>query len=207
LYFLLFFLYRMSLRLCLFQYSGFSSVTAYLFNFRVPCLIVACLLVLCSWIDSFYVYCLVEQVAYLLICPFLGDGISCFICYCSPYPPCMCLKWARSPVCNCSSWRITAKNAFLICMQLKERTKEGCTRERIKIVIGNAFLSRFELGDMESRLRRTVLSCMLPYVTLIFSSHYHVLSVVPGFRMPQMITVFLTRLWMGSYFMDVCVPK
>ena len=81
-----------------------------------------------------------------------------------------------------------------MCAVIKERTKGGSTRERIKIIIGNDLLSRIELGDMESRLRRTIFSCMLPYVTLIFSSHYHVLSVVPGFIMPEKITVFLTRL-------------
>lgn len=117
---------------CFFHYSGFSSVTAYLFNFRVPCLVVACLLLLYSWIDSFYVSCLVEQGTHLLIFPFVGDGILCFICFCFPYPPCMCLKWVRSPVCNSSSWRITAKNAFVMCMQSKERWKKGSTRERIK---------------------------------------------------------------------------
>ena len=149
---------------CLFHYS---SVTAYLFNFRVPCLIVACLLVLYSWIDSFYVNGMVEQGAYLLICPFLGDGISCFICF--PYPPCMCLKWARSPVCSSSRWCITAKNAFLMCMQLKERTKERSTREKIKI-IGIAPLSRIEIGDRESRLRQTTFHACC-HMSLFYSAH------------------------------------
>jgi len=34
-------------------------------------------------------------------------------------------------------------------MQSKERTKDGSTRERIKIIIGNVLSSGIELGDME----------------------------------------------------------
>jgi hypothetical protein len=125
------------------------------------------------------------------------------LCFCFPHPPRMCHKWARSPVRN-SSWCITAENAFLNVYALKERTQEGRTRERLKIMTENALLSWVELDDMESPLKKTAFSCTLPYITLVFSSHDHVLSVVPSFIMPQMITMLLTRLRMGSYFMDVC---
>jgi hypothetical protein len=175
----------------------------------VPYLIVACLLVIYNWIDSFLCQLFGRARS---ISPKLSvlrrRNLTLHFCFLFPIIHLVCASWARSPVCNSSSWCITAKNAFIMCMQSNEKTKECSTRERIKTIIWNAlFLSRIELGFMESRLRRTIFSCMFPYATLIFSSHYHVLSVVPGFIMPQMITVFLTRLWMGSYFMDVCVPK
>jgi hypothetical protein len=57
-------------------------------------------------------------------------------------------------------------------------------------------LSRIVFGHMESRSTRSIFSfTSLSYVTLVYNSHYHVLSVFAGFVPPQMITVlFLTRL-------------